>query len=148
MNRHVETIFCDDIRQEIGGKISYIGVYSAKMLVSSFPATLSKFCIALRVVTSAAQPFHKVSIRVLKNDETLAEGEIGEQELASFVEGDNDTPDIDRKDRVQGINMLFVFSPFKLDGPCTLRVRVGTESEEYRGIGLVIQQAPAQLRTQ
>jgi hypothetical protein len=28
MNRQVQTVFCDDIRHELGGKLSYIGVYS------------------------------------------------------------------------------------------------------------------------
>src|SRR5689334_2514785 len=38
------TIFCDDIRQEIGNKESYIGVYAGAMLIHvAFPVTLQKF---------------------------------------------------------------------------------------------------------
>jgi hypothetical protein len=38
------TIFCDDVRQELGGKTSFIGVYSGMMLVhGEFPLTLPKF---------------------------------------------------------------------------------------------------------
>jgi hypothetical protein len=38
------TIFCDDIRQEMGGKISLIGIYSGIMFIHRpFPTTLAKF---------------------------------------------------------------------------------------------------------
>jgi hypothetical protein len=41
------TIFCDDIRQEIGGKVSFIGTYSAGIFVhGGFPCTLAKFAFA------------------------------------------------------------------------------------------------------
>jgi len=36
---------------------------------------------------------------------------------------------------------LFVFSPFILEGPCLLRVRAETESEELQGISLHIVEA-------
>jgi hypothetical protein len=44
--RHVETLFCDDIRHEVGGKLSYIGVYSGGLFVRAFPVTLPKLCLA------------------------------------------------------------------------------------------------------
>jgi hypothetical protein len=38
------TIFCDDIRQEISGKLFLIGVYSSTMFIhGAFPATLPHF---------------------------------------------------------------------------------------------------------
>jgi hypothetical protein len=41
---HGYTIFCDDIRQEMGGKISFMGVYSGTMFIhGEFPFTLPKF---------------------------------------------------------------------------------------------------------
>jgi hypothetical protein len=43
MDRHIQTVFCDDIRHEVGGKHSYIGVYSGKLFVPTFPATLSTY---------------------------------------------------------------------------------------------------------
>jgi hypothetical protein len=43
------TIFCDDIRMEIGGKLTYVGVYqSGTMLVpGSFPATVPKLALGI-----------------------------------------------------------------------------------------------------
>lgn len=142
MSRHILTVFCDDIRQEIGGKLSYIGVYSGNMLVSEFPAVLPKLCLALSVVAPTLNPFRKLTLRILKDKEILAEGSLGEAELKNFVEATNDVAEDDHKDRVQIFRSNFVFSPFKLDGPCILRVRVETEDGELRGVGLQIGLAP------
>lgn len=64
MSRYGYSIFCDDIRNEAGGKLSFIGCYSSVMFVSrSFPFVLPKFCIHTFIVTSAEQPFQSVFIR-------------------------------------------------------------------------------------
>lgn len=43
------TIFCDDIRDEIGGKLTFVGVYSAALIVhTDFPLHLPKFGMAIR----------------------------------------------------------------------------------------------------
>jgi hypothetical protein len=45
------TIFCDDIRQEVGGKISFVGVYSGTMFVhGEFPVTLPKFAFGISLM--------------------------------------------------------------------------------------------------
>lgn len=40
------SIFCDDIRSEVGNKASYIGVYNAVIYVPAFPMVVPKFGIA------------------------------------------------------------------------------------------------------
>jgi hypothetical protein len=37
------TIFCDDIRHEVGGKLTFVGVYQNHLALTQFPAVLSKF---------------------------------------------------------------------------------------------------------
>jgi hypothetical protein len=42
------TVFCDDIRQEVGGKPSYMGVYMGRMLIgATFPLAMPKFVCAV-----------------------------------------------------------------------------------------------------
>ena len=139
MNRQVHTVFCDDIRQEIGGKVSLIGVYSGKMLVSSFPAVLPKVCLVLSVVTPASDPFRALNIRITRDEELITEMKLEEKDFTSSVEAASDMPEDQKKDRILLFQPMFVFSPFKVDGPCILRVRVGTENGELRGVGLKIE---------
>jgi hypothetical protein len=41
-------IFCDDIRMEVGNKLTYAGCYFGVMFLNSdFPATISRFCVAV-----------------------------------------------------------------------------------------------------
>ena len=40
-------IICDDIREEIGRKFSYIGIYGKDILVSKIPYTFPKLCFAI-----------------------------------------------------------------------------------------------------
>jgi hypothetical protein len=42
------TVFCDDIRIELGGKVTFVGAYTAQMFVhGTFPATLPKFALGV-----------------------------------------------------------------------------------------------------
>lgn len=42
------TIFCDDIRAEVDGKVTYVGAYSGTMFVrGTFPVTLPKFALGI-----------------------------------------------------------------------------------------------------
>jgi hypothetical protein len=57
-------IFCDDIRHEVGGKVTFVGVYTGYMYVNgTLPVALPKLCfgIVYRQEVTAADP---VTIKV------------------------------------------------------------------------------------
>jgi hypothetical protein len=141
ITRHVEILFCDDIRHEIGRKLSYIGVYSGGLFVPAFPVTLPKLCLSVRIVTPADEPLRSLTLRVLKDDAVLQEIEVDEQQLTDASNSAEDMTEEQRKERVQMAQFLLVFSPIQFDGPCTLRVRVQTEDGELRGMALKVSQA-------
>lgn len=143
MNRQVNTTFCDDIRHEVNGKLSLIGVYSGQMLVPSFPVILPQLCLVIVVLTPVEQPFQKLILRVLKDDTVLIEGEIPQTELpkagSTSVVNDGDTG---APGRLLSVQSQIVISPFAVEGPCILRVRVITEAGELKGQGLGVQLSP------
>lgn len=143
MDRQIQTVFCDDIRHELGGKLSYIGVYSGMLFVPTFPATLSKLCLAMNVLTPAERPFAKLTVRLLKDEDVLVEGTLDDAQLSAAV--DLPADDAIAKDRILALQSIIVFSPFILEGPCTLRVRAETEEGELRGPGLRVEQAPVEM---
>lgn len=144
ITRHVETLFCDDIRHEQGGKLSFIGVYSGGLLVSAFPVTLPKLCLIAKIVTPAEEPLHSLKLRVFKDDDVLQEIAVDEMQLAAASDSADDMTDEQREERVQMAQFMLVFSPIQFDGPCTLRVRVQTENGELRGIALKVNQIQPQ----
>ncbi|TVR67173.1 MAG: hypothetical protein EA420_00840 [Candidatus Competibacteraceae bacterium] len=139
MTRHVETLFCDDIRHEIGGKLSYIGVYSGGLFVPAFPVTLPKLCLSVRIVTPANEPLRTLILRVLKDEENLQELTLDEDQLAAASDADEDAAE----ERIQMTQFMLVFSPIQFDEPCTLKVRVQTETGELRGMALKVDQLPS-----
>jgi hypothetical protein len=144
ITRHVETLFCDDIRQEVGGKLSFIGAYSGVLFVVGFPVTLPRLCLFVKVVTPAADPLRTLTLRVLRDEEILQEITADEEQLAVACDSVEDMTQEELDDRVLTANFVLVFSPIQFHGPGTLRVRVQTENGEMRGIALKIAQAPSQ----
>jgi len=142
IERHVQTIFCDDIRQEINAKLSYIGVYSGSLYLQSFPSTLSKLCVAVKVVTPADNPLGALTIRILRDEDVLQEITVDEGEINAVSSPPDNVTEEELKSRVQTAQFMIVFSPIKFDEACVLKVRVQTEKEELRGMGLRILQQP------
>lgn len=143
MNRHVETTWCDDIRQEVGEKYSAMGVYTGVLLVPTFPMALPKLCLMLRIITPAEQPLRSVTMRILKDDAVLVETSLNEGQLTIPEPFPEMIPD--NGERVRILAMPFMFSPFNLDTPCTLRVRIQTEAEELKGLGLRVTYLPGHI---
>ncbi len=44
------TLFCDDIRNELGGKKSFMGVYSQLIAAEGFPLLLPKFAFGITII--------------------------------------------------------------------------------------------------
>lgn len=143
ITRHVETLFCDDIRHEVGGKLSFIGVYSGGLFVQAFPVTLAKLCLSVKIVTPADKPLRSLKLRVLKDEDMLQEIVVDEGQLAAASDSAEDITEELRKERVHMAQFMLVFSPIQFEGPCTLRVRAQTEDSEHVGMALQVGQAPA-----
>lgn len=126
-SRTAWTVVCDDVRSEIGNKISYMGIYQSELLVAEFPAQLAKLCFVVRARTVASNPFKNVVVKIIRDDaEVLAEAEIDVATITAppaIAEG----PEI-----WMDANMVLAFAPFQLPGPCKISARVVTESEELQ----------------
>lgn len=142
--RFIQTIYCDDIRHEVNGKLSYIGVYRSVLYVTTFPTTLPKFCISNIVTTPIQRPFKKLNLRIRKDDEVLFEMPISEDKLDEAMQ-DSNASDLAQHgpERCLSFNFMTAFAPMQFDGPCVLRVRAQTEGKEVCGIALRVEQSPS-----
>lgn len=142
MDRYAHVLFCDDIRHELGGKVTFVGLYGGSLLVKEFPVTLPKLCARLDLVTPANRLFELVDIQIFLNDKTIGGLKLSAEEinqdppehhLASDSGGETEL--------AQTLHFDFVFSPILLEGPGHLRIRVQTESEELKVLTLGLRQA-------
>ncbi|MCI0437095.1 MAG: hypothetical protein L0271_26155 [Gemmatimonadetes bacterium] len=135
-NRTVIAQFCDDVRQEIGNKFSLMGCYGTDLYVPKFPHTLAKLCVFVIVRTPAEEPFRSLVIRVVRDQEVLAELAADPDRLASA-----DQP----PEWARWISMtsILVVAPLRLAAPCHLRVQAETEAGVVESGRFLIKQMPA-----
>ena len=140
MTPFLATTFCDDVRQEVGGKLSLIGIYDTVMYVPQFPVTLPKLWIVTAYSMSYDEPPKNLKIRVLKNSEPLADLDATPEYLQQLANARAAVvPMPDDVQRAITSHTQVCFSPFVIDGPCFLRVIAITDRGEVRGRGLQIQ---------
>jgi hypothetical protein len=143
------TIFCDDIRQELGGKLSLIGSYSETMYVhGDFPFLLSKFAM---LVTSMQQ--HSALVPI-KGFGVFLPGDEGEPSIFSTegiepmrkaMEEARDNP---KKDAMFAARATIILSPFIIDRPGWLRVRTVRDDDTVIKCGSIhIDRHPAEPTT-
>ena len=46
--QHDLTIICDDVRHEVGHKVTIVGIYDEAILLAKFPARIAKLCLFQR----------------------------------------------------------------------------------------------------
>lgn len=140
ISRHLEVIFCDDIRSEVGNKSSYMGIYTRELTIPSAPLLLAKLCIAVQVVTDIDDPFESIMVQVVKirgqeETELLTTGQITLPPPSGLSDVDNDSTRL-------LLGLQFVLSPFQIDEESILRVKATTEREELHGAGLRLRIVP------
>lgn len=119
--------YCDDIRSELGNKISLIGIYGADLLLPELPAVLPKLCIYAQVYGELETPLDgDVEVRVLLDDDVIASS-------ISQPKSTNLLP----RHFVKMVTHI-ILSPFSVEKESILRVRLYHEGKEYRASSLRI----------
>jgi hypothetical protein len=122
--------YCDDVRQEVGNKLSYLGVYGPNLVVQSYPTSLVKLCciFSLRVPMSSA-PKHVV-FRLLRDEEILFEAELSSSE---FKDPGVSTLEDGGGSRVITISAIAQLVGFPVTQRCVLKARAMVDGKELRG---------------
>lgn len=75
------TIFCDDIRDEVSGKKSLIGVYDGAMVIASpAPAMLPQLCVLTTMRFDHVMLPKIANLKIIFEDENFVEQEIASME--------------------------------------------------------------------
>lgn len=131
-----EVIYCDDIRQEINGKLSLIGVYSSILYASSFPIVLPTFGMVVRLISPIHQVPTDLQIIIYKGDEVLKHLK---PDPTVFQLKDGEIAD---DAGIYSIQANLTFSPLPIEEPCKLRVVIDTGNEKVEGSPLKITSRP------
>jgi hypothetical protein len=141
-NRTLDVLYADDIRHEIGGKISYMGVYNNELWAESFPFTMPKLAIAFWIRLPVQNLCEDLTFRIFKDDDLVYEQAF--TDVRPPTETDFwEQPRPDGTESFVLVHSAVVFSPMTFEEPCLLRVRVDTiDADQIRGPGLRIRLPP------
>lgn len=76
MNRKFDCIFADDIRNEISGKHSIIGIYNNILTLDAAQSLIPKLAISLNCYTDFNHPFKQISVLVMLDDSIISQNEL------------------------------------------------------------------------
>lgn len=116
--KEITTIICDDARQEIGGKISLMGVYSGDIVVNNIPAILPMFCL-VAILVGIKREFSKLkSILTIPNSKPV---EFNMPAPSNLEIGTNS-------------NLILALTPFKIESPGKGKFEIFVDEEDKPSI--------------
>lgn len=122
--------FCDDVRQEIGNKLSYLGIYGPNLIVPAFPTTLVKLCCVFSVRVPLGKLPNTVTFRLLRDEEVLFEADVAPTEVLGTANGGSAYGADTMALTISSIAQLIAFP---VTQRCFLRARAMVDGEELRG---------------
>lgn len=120
--RFISWQFCDDVRQEVGNKVSLMGCYGPSMLVTTMPIVLPRLCVQIKAYTPVGRSFTKLSVRVVRDEQVLVETVFPEESLQQ-VNAVVCPPEA----RFYVLSAIMVVSPFPIEQPSRLTIEAETE---------------------
>lgn len=127
-------IFCDDVRQEVSGKISVIGMYTGEMTAyGATPLSVATFCVLIVYREEPPKEPKTIELKILKegtSSEVIFSGEVEIPALTSEL----DLAPAQENDAQHFLEVMTVarFSPLVLTEPCKIRVRAYADDHEIR----------------
>jgi len=139
--RKLTVVYCEDVRLELTGQTSLIGIFNGTLLAQSFPLTVPKFAISVEIGT----PFEQ-QLRSLRFELTTDAGgqllamdfpqEVLQQQKSAASEADLE----DFEEKLVGFRTQFFLAPLVVQQPTIIRSKIITESGEVRGAALRVAQ--------
>lgn len=133
------TLFCDDIRFEVDGKISLIGSYGGDMLVKGdFPVVLPKFAASILFVQRQDVFSKALEVKV------FLPGDAEDRPSIASNIADVDMPTIPSEADGDFITVRanMIMSPLAIDRPGHIKVRVTRDGVDYAAGSLQVIAAP------
>lgn len=126
VERNIFCLFADDIRHEVNGKVSLIGMYQGGMNVAGpLPVPLPKLVIQTYINTPLDQPFQEVSVDLMFNDQVLQNFSPPAQSVKDMQ---GNLPQF-ADSRLISMLMVLVLQPFNVTEEGRLYVRAHLDGE-------------------
>lgn len=140
------TLFCDDIRHEVTGKTTLVGMYNSQLIVTgNLPVVLPKLCASITIRLNPPLNHLKPVIKVFRTDQDepifVCEVDIPAVSTENIPRA-TDHLESDALTVMQ-FSVNAQFESFEIERPCALKVRVFIGDDELRlGALQIVHAAP------
>jgi hypothetical protein len=142
MTRFAYSVFCDDIRNEVNGKISLMGIFGSLMYLPDFPAVLPKLCAVVTASTPIDRPFQSVSFKGVMDGNVVFDLALDSSQMEQMRQGLGLFEDPKRLEA----KAMVVLSPLHIAAPSKIKISIVADGEEIECTGLQISKAPEGLQ--
>ncbi|WP_139237402.1 hypothetical protein [Polaromonas sp. YR568] len=118
--------FCDDIRYELGNKITIVGLYNGYLYLHEFPALIPRFAVNAYVDLPIEEQITTVGFRIEKGDETVFQTSI-EPGAPEIAEVENGHDQFTRR----SVGVQISLPPLTVMAPCMLRSIITIDGVEH-----------------
>ncbi|CAG2134756.1 DUF6941 family protein [Cupriavidus plantarum] len=140
-DRSFNVFYCEDVRLEITGQTSIIGVFNADVNAPSFPVSLPKLCVLVEIETSVDDLLQSLRILVQADSGEVFVDQIVPSEVLAQQSAIASTANFDGLDeRRLSFRTQFFVTPFRVAQPTIIRARLLTERGEIKGRALRLSQ--------
>jgi len=131
---HAWTVFCDDVRQEITGKMLFIGVYGSAAFVEKFPHQQRLF-VASTLVTPPAPESREASFKLYLNEAVVLESKFvipPESSFGLLNDPIDPLPDGETPEKLARMAMLTELGHLNVEKASSLRARWTLAGNSYK----------------
>jgi hypothetical protein len=140
-SRKLTVMYCEDVRLELTGQTSLIGIFNGTLLAQSFPLTLPKFAVSVEIGTPFEEQLRSLRFELTTDagDQLLAMDfpkEVLQQQKSAVSQADLEG----MEEKMVGFRTQFFLTPLVLQQPTIIRSKIITENGEVRGAALKVGQ--------
>lgn len=133
MKPYGTTVFCDDIRDEVTGKKTYVGVYLQDMVIAGeFPLLIPQFAMAITYLEPLNSPIYPVSVKIFVPTPENESEVVADIQLPVERAENISNQDVDPLAQYRAHLLYFKISPFVIPSEGYVKVRAYLNDEEIR----------------
>lgn len=132
--------YCDDVRHEIDGKLTLVGLYQGGMQINApVPIAGPNLRIICNIGSPADQPIKTLTIRIMLGKQELVTTSLPEAALVDMQRQVNTPP---QNERGYMMNVIIGLPPFVITEATHLDVEIDADNEKLRPNSLDIRLNP------
>ena len=133
---YIHAVYCDDVRNEVGGTVSLIGCHGSRVPLDEFPAVLPRMSVVAWIVFPASAPPSQLTAKLFLDEEALTEQPVDLGEPPRLP-----NEDVGEDTRITG-RLILNITPLEIQTPSTLQVCAYLDDQVLRGPPLRFTQKP------